>query len=120
MARLSRNSLEIMRLFIYLVYSFYFSLSLSHSLGARSILSFMFAAICEWVAAISIKQRAQQRRLAVWHTRYGAAAAAAAAADADVASRPQAAAQLLHDSTSLPTLPQTQLTSQMAAKNAVN
>lgn len=117
MARLSRNSLEIMRLFIYLVYSFFFSLSLSHSLGARSILSFMFAAICEWVAAISIKQRAQQRRLAVWHTRCGAATAAA---DADVASRPQAAAQLLHDSTSLPTLPQTQLTSQMAAKNAVN
>lgn len=95
MAHLSRSSLEIMRLFIYLVYSFYFSLSLSNSLGARSILSFMFAAICEWVAAISIKQRAQQRRLAVWHTRCGAAAAA----DADVASRPQAAAQLLHDST---------------------
>lgn len=39
-------------------------LSLSHSLGARSILSFSF---CEWLA-ISIKQRAQQRRLAVWHS----------------------------------------------------
>lgn len=47
---------------------------------------------------------------------------AAAAADADVASRPQAAAQLLHDSTAPLPLPlsQTQLTSQMAAKNVVN
>lgn len=42
-------------------------LSVILSLGARSILSFRFAAICEWLA-ISIKQRAQQRRLAVCGT----------------------------------------------------